>query len=249
MTLIDFCLNSNKCIHAEFENGSLTYLKIPFPGLFHYLNGRWLYHSMDAGSCPEFCIYMRTPRYNRTFVYNPAEKTLIPLESWNSSSSPRRAAFRHRGPVNKASIPLQECAPTPEAAKMLKKVRVGDGFIFYYPAYAPEVSILGHETVVLRGSYSSATRARLNETCILFYSLRGNVTFALRPRVVPVNVSVGMWKVELGVPYLDTSNSLNVSVEAPENTSTTETPGGDGICGPALLAGLSIIPALIRRHR
>ncbi|WP_297521207.1 CGP-CTERM sorting domain-containing protein [Thermococcus sp.] len=249
MTLIDFYLNSNKCIHAEFENGSLTYLKIPFPGLFHYLNGRWLYQSMDAGSCPEFCIYMRTPRYNRTFVYNPAEKTLIPQDSWNLSPSLSGETPKHINQESGKSIPLSDCTPTPEATKMLKKVRVGDGFIFYYPAYAPEVSILGHETVVLRGSYDSATRARLNETCILFYSLRGNVTFALRLRVVPVNVSVGMWKVELGVPYLDTSNSLNVSVEASESTSTTETPGGGGICGPALLAGLSIIPALIRRHR
>ena len=249
MTLIDFCLNSNNCMHAEFENGSLTYLKIPFPGLFYYLNGRWLYRSIDSRVCSEVCTYGDTSRYNRTFVYNPAEKTLIPLESWNSSSSPRRAAFQHRGPVNKTSIPLQECAPTPEAAKMLKKVRVGDGFIFYYPAYAPRVSILGHETVVLWGSYSSATRARLNETCILFYSLGGNITFALKPKIAPVNVSVGMWNVELGVPYLDTSNSLNVSVEVPENTSTTETPGGGGICGPALLVGLALTPALMRRRR
>ncbi len=132
---------------------------------------------------------------------------------------------------------------------MLKKVRVGDGFIFYYPAYAPKVSILGHETVVLRGSYSSATRARLNETCILFYSFGGNITFALKTKIVPVNVSVGTWKVELGVPYLDTSNSLNVSVEVPGNTSTTETPGGGGICGSALLVGLLLVPALMGAAR
>ncbi len=139
--------------------------------------------------------------------------------------------------------------PNAGSRQNAQKVRVGDGFIFYYPAYAPKASILGHETVVLWDSYSYATRARLNETCILFYSLGGNITFALKPKIAPVNVSVGMWNVELGVPYLDTSNSLNVSVEVPENTSTTETPEGGGICGPALLAGLSLVPALMRRRR
>ncbi len=249
MTLIDFCLNSNNCMHAEFDGGSLTYLQIPFPGLFHYLNSRWLYRSIDSRVCSEVCTYGDASRYNDTFVYNPAEKTLIPLESWNLSPSPGEETPKHLNRESGKSIPLSECVPTPEATKMLKKVRLGDGFIFYYPFYAPKVSILGRETVVLRGSYDSATRARLNETCILFYTLGGNVTFALKPKIVPVNVSVGIWKVELGVPYLDTSNSLNVSVEVPENTSTTETPGGGGICGPALLAGLSIIPALIRRRR
>ncbi|WP_297419572.1 CGP-CTERM sorting domain-containing protein [Thermococcus sp.] len=101
---------------------------------------------------------------------------------------------------------------------------------------------------MLGDSYDSATLVGLNETCILFYDSGGNITFALKLRIVSVNVSIGTWKVELGIPYLDTSNSVAVSIDAPGNTSTTRTPESHGICGPAFLVGLTLVPVLLRRH-
>jgi len=249
LTLIDLCLNSGSCLHAEFDGGSLIYLRTPFSGLFFRLNGRWLYHSMNAGDCHEFCIYGRTPRYNRTFLYDPAKKMLIPLDSWSPGSFREKTAPQHPGGENVWRP--SKCIPTPESSKMLKKVRVGDGVMFYYPVYAPRISLKGRETVLLGGPSGLAVFAELNGTCVLFYRAGEGTTFALRPDVMPVSVPVGNWTVELGVPYLDTANSLGVSVEIPENTTSSGTTGttGPGICGPALLVGLSVVAALIRRNR
>ncbi|WP_258084844.1 CGP-CTERM sorting domain-containing protein [Thermococcus thermotolerans] len=264
-TIIDFCVNLGNCTHAEFDGRSLTYLKIPFPGLFVYSRDSWLYRSMTHEECRDFCAYWRAPHYNGTFRYDPVKRTLSLLSQENFSGSWGEPGWYRVYKANETSlrlldsdynlhdIPLKnllECAQTPEAAKMLRGIDFGDGILFYYPMYAAEVSLKEKETAVLWGSYDSSTEAPLNKTCILFYYSNGSIKFALRPETAPVDVSVGDWKIEMSIPYLDLKNSTDVSVGTNHESPPTSTSGGSGgICGPAVMVGLSPLPLFLRRKR
>ena len=235
-TLIDFCLNFGDCIHAELRNGSLTYLQMPFPGIFAYWQGSWLYRSMDQRECFNFCSYGWNPRYNGSYIYNESERILVPLNTSIGGSVPR---------IPLGSVPstlpngISECVPDQKAARMLREVRVGEGSIFYYPVYTTGVSLKGAERAVVWGTYGEGTAGPLNGTCVFFYYQNGSVVFAMRPKVTYVPVAVGSWRLEVALPYIDVNKTVAVSVGHARGRAKK-------VCGPALFLLLSLIPLMGR---
>ncbi|NJE41662.1 CGP-CTERM sorting domain-containing protein [Thermococcus sp. GR6] len=260
LTFIDFCVNLRDCLHAELRGDSLTYLKLPFPGLFQYSNGSWFYRSMSRRECLNLCARWWSPRYNGTYIYNPIKRELSSTIPVNSPGSSKERGWYHIYSANKTGVrfldynftfhdvpleKLSECVPSAEAARMLKGIEVGNGVLLYYPVYTTGVALEGSESAGLWGAYDRYVRVSLNETCILFYYSEDTVKFALKPSTAIVEVPVGEWEMKLSLPYLDLSKSASVSVKYPGNEKREESK----ICGPGLLVGLPLLPLLTRKRR
>ncbi|AEK73891.1 hypothetical protein GQS_09990 [Thermococcus sp. 4557] len=264
-TFVDFCVNREKILHAEFSDSSVQFLRMPFPGLFMNVNGSWVYGRLSDRGFRNFCVYYWGPAFNETFVYDPAGRTLRPIEESTveyGSSNEFHAWKANQSAVSFITpsfdisrIPLENlsrCVPSSRAASMLRGVKVGEGILFYYPFYVTGIALEGRGWATVWGDYSSNARTTFDGTCLAFYYSDGRITSALKAETAVVAVPVGNWSVKLVIPYIDTGNALNVSPEPPEENTPAQTlpaEEGSGVCGPAAIIGFSVIPLLLRKKR
>ncbi|ASJ09647.1 hypothetical protein A3L11_10545 [Thermococcus siculi] len=254
-TFVDLCVNRRELLHAMVDESSVSFLQMPFLGLFLNVNGSWVYGRLSSGGFKNFCIYDRGPAFNETFAYDPVRRVLSPVPPRVLGGADEPRPWAAGGGVTALDVPLDnlsECVPNHKAISMLHGVKVGEGMLFYYPFYVTGIVLEGRGWATVWGDYSSNVHTTLDGTCLAFYYSDGRITSALKAKTAAVTGPVGNWNVKLGIPYINTSNVLNVSLELPEESTPTRTlpgEGGSSVCGPAAIIGLSLIPLLMRRKR